>query len=297
MTSKQLSELKAGATYEDLLNKAYKSISLKEIIPQQQEQLTELQTVIDTKTGQPKIVINPLQIQKNITKSNLNTFIKGKPALINEIIEYIISEDGDLVEFNKYFQTFKRAISGIRLTNLDEFKAIWTQFKLQQLGKELTPSPQITISPLIANITELQKMSSSELDQLFRETILKKEGKSIDEVNTITYRLIRGISTPLTLLNKTGIIEFKEPLKDSNVKGKMAQINNAKIKYIYGWNNPNVNMKDLKIKWTGPTSETTISSGSGLQSNPSGLQSNSSGINPLDAHFALKKKSVYMKSH
>lgn len=260
-----LKELQAGTDYENLLKQAYKNVSLKEVIPKQQEDILNLD--------------DRLRLQQNLTRSNLSTIIQGQPILINEILQYISDTDGDYVQFNKYFTTFKNALGSFKIRKLDDFAKIWSTFKTQQLGQQLVQLPEIILTG-INTISDLEKLSNEELDNLFREAILKKEGKPVNEVTKIQYPTKTGpLSNALVLKNKEGIIEFDRIPTDNTTKDKQTKINNVKIRYIYYANNPSVSMRGLNVKWQKPETTTTATgSGSGL-----------------DAHLALKKKSVHSK--
>lgn len=263
-------ELQAGTDYENLLKQAYKNVSLKEVIPKQQEDILNLD--------------DRLRLQQNLTRSNLSTIIQGQPILINEILQYISDTDGDYIQFNKYFSTFKNALGSFKIRKLDDFAKIWNTFKTQQLGQQLVQMPEITITG-INTISDLEKLSSEELDALFREAILKKEGKPVEEVNKIQYKTASGAdSNALMLKNKEGIIEFDPVPHDNTIKDKQTKINNVKIRYIYHANNPSIKIRGLKVKWN---PETTTTSERGRSKSVTG--------SGLDAHLALKKKSVHSK--
>lgn len=273
-----IKELQAGTDYENLLKQAYKNVSLKEVIPKQQEDILNLD--------------DRLRLQQNLTRSNLSTIIQGQPILINEILQYISDTDGDYIQFNKYFTTFKNAIGSFKIRKLDDFAKIWNTFKTQQLGQQLVQLPEITITGLNNTIPELEKLSSEEIDALFRKAIIKKEGKPVEEVNKIQYPTKSGtLSSSLMLKNKGGIIEFDPVPTDNTIKDKQTKINNVKIRYIYRADNPSISMRGLNVKWQKPEATTTETSMSTTIAVPIKSVSGSG----LDAHLALKKKSVHSK--
>lgn len=304
-----LSELKAGSDYESLLRQEFKRVSQKEMIPKQQEEMFNIE--------------DNLRLQQNLTKGNLSSIITGAPALVNTIIQEIINTDGDLIQFNKYFSTFRNALGPIKIRSLDDFNKLWTQFKTQQLGQQLVPTPEVIISTSLENVSDLEKMSTEDIDTLFRQAIEKKTGKNVSEINSIQYPLANGtLSNSLTLVKDGTIIQFDPVPTDNTEKSVQARINNVKLRYIYKAFNPNVSMAKVRIRWQKPLPvmvetqvgstipippppppkpkpaskpkgrpkkepEPATSSGSGLGLNSLVLPQSG---NTLDSHFALKKK-------
>lgn len=229
-------ELAAGATYDQLLVESYKNLN-KTFVPKQQQDIA-----LDDTT---------LQLQKNLTRNNLR-MVGFSDGLINQIVQLIIDKDGDLINFNKYFNTFKSAVQGIKISNIDDFTKVWNQFKSQNLGTELRQEPDITVNTN-NSITDMENMSSEELDKLFRAALEFKEGKKIDKITSIQYHLTSGeLSQKLTLINKESIISFIPMPRDNYTKELLVRINNVKIRYIYSAFNPSSNMKNLRVKWNGP---------------------------------------------
>jgi hypothetical protein len=231
-------ELRAGADYDKFIETAFKHISQKEIVPRR----IDLPEEIDAATDE-------YRLQANIARENLRTIIRGQPALINLIIEEL-KANNDLNSFNKYFNTFKKAVG--RITSITSFIRDWNLFQKEEIGQQLELIPEVTIKG-IETISDMEKMSSQELDKLFREAVEKKEGKDISLVKGIQYvKSDNTLSNTLMLKNKDGIIEFDPIPTDTSVKDKQAKINNVKIRYIYKANNPNMNMRGLKVRWQPP---------------------------------------------
>lgn len=269
---KAIGELEDGAEYEKYIETAFKKVSKKETIP-----ATQID-IIDTSSD---------RLQNNITKSNLKEIITGGPALIGQIADEIRSVDGDFIEFNKYFPTFKKALP-YKIKNIEQFRSDWTLFKEQQLGRNLSPNTIYETPINEEDITDLENMSNEDLDKKFREVLVVREKKTVDNIQFIRYNTSKGaLSKPLELINKDGIISFKPIPMDSSITGKgneIIRINNAKIRYIYGVTNPYANTTTLKVRWNG--------SGSGSKGKEVVAAAVGSGLDQL---LSLKKKSVHFR--
>mgnify|MGYP000585461469 CR=1 FL=1 len=283
-----IKELQDAKKYEDLLNSDYRKLSLKEVIPRQQEEVITFE--------------KDSELQQNLTRNNLKSVFRNSPGLINEIVQYITNVDGDLINFNKYFNTFKNAISGIKINNITEFENVWQQFKIQQLGQQLNPTPPTTVIFGTNDIKQLEKMTTEEIDDLFRAYVEKATGKNIEEVESIQYPLLNGkLSSSLKLINKEkgNIIKFSPEPKDTTIKGDvLARENNAKIRYIYKVSNPDLIIKNLKVKWVrgkgvGTTTGERVGTTTGKEVVGEGVQRTTG--TGLSSIMALKKKLVHSK--
>jgi hypothetical protein len=232
-------ELSNAAAYERLLNDAYKKVSLKETVPVKQQEAFDFE--------------EQLNLQQNLTKNNLKQLFPNQEGLINQIIQYIIETDGDLVEFNKYFPTFKLAVAGIRIKSFEDFQNIWNQFKSQRLGAELAITPEIKISSNILSLNDLETMPSKDLDDLFRQSLIKTEKKSLDLIKSFRYiTFTNQLSKETPLKEKEGLLWFDPPdVKETKGFSEKVKVNTAKVRYIYKTMNPQVSMR-IAIQWKGP---------------------------------------------
>lgn len=234
-----LKELKASALYERQVEDAFRQAQLKEVIPTKQEELLKISGTQE---------LEPLQLQRNITKQLLESLSPPLGiGLINQIIEYIIQDEGNLINFNKFFPSFRTAIKGISFNDIETFKRIYQQFRGQQIGQKLQQQ-QVSVRLPTMSIQELNKLPRKELNELFKQSLLNATGKKLADIKTITYIKPNGDeSDPIELQNiNSDDIKLK-------IKGR-ANYNNIKIRYIFHEQNPELSMAgDLGVKWTGPT--------------------------------------------
>lgn len=234
-----LKELSDAAAYERLLGDAYKKVSLKEVIPLKQQEEFNFE--------------DDLKLQQNLTKNNLNTLFQNQPALVNQIIQYIIDTDGDLVEFNKYFNTFKTSIAGIRIRSIEDFQKVWNQFKSQRLGIELAITPEVIFQPNTLTIPELERKTNEELDNLFKQALVNAEKKPLSEIKNFRYQTKTSLSKLINIKPMTDGTLTLDPIPtESNAKTDLQRINTAKIRYIYKANNPNASMR-INVLWREPS--------------------------------------------
>ena len=240
-----IKELEDAAKYERYINTAFHN-SAKEKIPIPQEEISR--------------EVDDLRLQVNLAKNNLKEITNNSPALINAIVEELKIEEGDLTEFNKYFTTFKKVISNKKLKDLKQFRDDWALFKDQDLGFALTKKFEIPVMVESKDIKGwkkynkemLQKTSTEELDNLFREAVEFNEKKSIDDVEYIKYKTSQNnLSKPYKLINKDTIITFDPPLTGSPKMSKEEKDNNVKIRYILHTAEPLSSTRNLKIQWIG----------------------------------------------
>lgn len=236
-----IKELQAGANYEKFLETEFAMIPKKKsILLPQEEQVNRTDT---------------LRLQVNITKNNLKELDIG-PGLITQIVEDLKLVEGDLLEFNKYFPTFKSATSNNKIKSLADFRTEWSLFKDQQIGRELQPYNTInTITPEVKYTrTELENLNSEELDKLFKLYLTLEYKRPIDEIREFRYKTVKNeLSAPVEIINKYSIITFgKGSRRGDTPKG----YNELKIKYIYQRMYPSFNpvrSKDLtNLEWKGP---------------------------------------------
>lgn len=233
-------ELQDGSTYEKFLETEFALIPKKKsILPQQEEQINRTDI---------------LRLQVNLTKNNLKELGIG-PGLITQIVEDLKLVEGDLLEFNKYFPTFKSATSNNKIKSLTDFRTEWSLFKDQRIGKEIQQitSPLNITLPIQKGYTEneLEQLTSEELDKLFRLHIMEDYRTTVDEIRTIKYVTSKGTLSKddIILYNKDSIITFSS--KGTSRGDLPINYNNIKIRYIYKKLHPT--SKPLKdVKWTGP---------------------------------------------
>lgn len=263
MSAQMLKELSDAAKYDKLVDMAQK----------ERVELMGIEQVLPAVPEGPEEVITSekSRLLTDLVKSNLKEIVIG-PSLINTITDYLKSNE-DLINFNKFFPTFKRIVGIKKIRSLDRFTKDWELFKSQNLGVELATPLQLVESKTVDDKSKMIKSLNTEpiesIEEKFRKSLELHYKKPFIEIDSFEYPLMTLKSGKISL-TKTDIINRKpDEISLIKIRGGATQkkTTDIKIKTILYYNNPTLfdNTPKLgidilkKVDWEGP-----IEIGSGI---------------------------------
>lgn len=238
-----INELENASKYTRYINTAFQNANIVDKVPTSQE--------VNLKDYEPEMIL---------AFNNLKTIAGDQ--LANTIVDSIKGDLNKLGYLNKYFNQFKNTLPNQRILSIGDFTTRFDKFYTQNVGQtslpEVTRVRDINISDLSQN--NLQKLSTIELDQLFRD--IYKQVNAIDEItdgmpmefNKTTETKLEKKET--TIKNSKGIFISFAGYKDKK------RVNDVKISYILGQSRAVYNPKS--INWDASNESNQSTEGSGI---------------------------------
>lgn len=245
-TTQEKRELRDGKNLDQMLNMEYNLIPKQQNIVQKQEKELDLN--------------NELRLQETLAK-NLLKAENYPTGLINLIVEYL-KIDNNLSQFVKYFNIFISALER-QPKNIEEFQKQWSLFSQQRLGEKITPLDanlrKIANPEFFYTREQLVKMSTKQLDIIFREAVERKTGKTLEEVNQISYLGSNNKMTQPIKFSRDSSMDGSILFSKVNKANIVEESNRIKIIYILNVINPRLTYAEVNNRWVGEGVDLTLS--------------------------------------